>query len=170
MRAPLTCGFAGVSDSNRNSLHSAILHFDTLHSFIDRTEYRGIELLKTPSRNQIAMGRSVIPSALAELSHPTTPEAQVNALRTLKNEIVGHDQRKELAVQYGLVKPLANILRSEARKGGKRRRSAMNGSSEAQEAERPMEWSIDDELRFQSTLVVGSLANGECIHVHHTGV
>lgn len=109
------------------------------------------------------MGRSSIPPALIELCNPTSPEAQVTALRNLKNEIVGHDQRKELAVRHGVVKPLAEILRVETRKGGKRRRGgALNGnSSVAREAERAIEWNTEDELRFQATLVVGSLANGE---------
>jgi hypothetical protein len=111
------------------------------------------------------MGRSAIPLALQELANPASPEAQVNALRTVKNEIVGHDQRKELAVRHGVVKPLAAILRTEARKGGKRRRGARNGSNggpvsvEVQALQGS--WSIEDELRFQATLVVGSLANGE---------
>ncbi|RAR02727.1 ARM repeat-containing protein [Stemphylium lycopersici] len=109
------------------------------------------------------MGRSTIPSALSELSNPTTPEAQVTALQNLKNEIVGHEQRKELAVTHGVVKPLAGLLRAEARKGGKRRRNVANGSSvglfsDAQSGVE--EWTTEDELRFQATLVVGSLANG----------
>ncbi|CAA9963593.1 Armadillo repeat domain containing protein [Pyrenophora teres f. maculata] len=110
------------------------------------------------------MGRSTIPPALNELSNPSTPEAQVAALQSLKNEIVGHEQRKELAVTHGVVKPLAGLLRAEARKGGKRRRNnATNGhgSSIFSEARRGMEeWTTEDELRFQATLVVGSLANG----------
>ncbi|KAF2180199.1 ARM repeat-containing protein [Zopfia rhizophila CBS 207.26] len=107
------------------------------------------------------MGRSSIPPALIELSNPTTPEAQVNALRDLKNEIVGHDQRKELAVRHGVVKPLAGILRAEARRGGKRRGRAMNGNGSVErEGEKAMEWSTEDEMRYQATLVVGSLAIG----------
>ncbi|KAF2734019.1 armadillo repeat domain-containing protein [Polyplosphaeria fusca] len=107
------------------------------------------------------MGRSSIPPALLELSNPSTPEAQVNALRSLKNEIVGHDQRKELAVLHGVVRPLAGILKAEARRGGKRRRSVMNGNAGAgKERDGTAAWSIEDELRFQATLVVGSLVNG----------
>ncbi|KAF2688826.1 ARM repeat-containing protein [Lentithecium fluviatile CBS 122367] len=105
------------------------------------------------------MGRSTIPPALIELSNPSSPEAQLNALRNLKNEIVGHEQRKELAVIHGVVKPLAALLRTEARKGGKRRRGVANGSGGGL-GERAAEWSTEDELRFQATLVVGSLANG----------
>ncbi|KAH9874878.1 hypothetical protein J1614_004365 [Plenodomus biglobosus] len=113
------------------------------------------------------MGRSSIPSALAELSSPSTTEAQVAALQNLKNEIVGHEQRKELAVAHGVVKPLAGLLRSEARKGGKRRRNGANGhnpgsgSGHFSETRRALvDWTLEDELRFQATLVVGSLANG----------
>lgn len=110
------------------------------------------------------MGRSSIPPALIELSNPSTPEAQVNALRNLKNEIVGHDQRKELALKHGVVKPLAGLLRTEARKGGKRRRGGMNGNSSlGRDTDRAPEWNTEDELRFQATLVVGSLANGKCL-------
>lgn len=109
------------------------------------------------------MGRSTIPSALVELSNPSNPEAQATALRNLKNEIVGHEQRKELAVLHGVVKPLAGLLRIETRRGGKRRRGIQNGSLGIRggENDRPTEWTAEDELRFQATLVVGSLANGE---------
>jgi hypothetical protein len=110
------------------------------------------------------MGRSTIPPALAELSNPSTPEAQIAALQSLKNEIVGHEQRKELAVTHGIVKPLAGLLRVEARKGGKRRRSQANGHGFGLFSEsrgNRAEWTTEDELRFQATLVVGSLANGE---------
>jgi hypothetical protein len=110
------------------------------------------------------MGRSTIPLALAELSNPSTPEAQVAALQSLKNEIVGHEQRKELAVTHGIVRPLASLLWAEARKGGKRRRSQANGHGSGLFSENKRsiaEWTTEDELRFQATLVVGSLANGK---------
>jgi hypothetical protein len=110
------------------------------------------------------MGRSTIPPALNELSKPSTPQAQVTALQNLKNEIVGHEQRKELAVTHGVVKPLAGLLRAEARKGRKRRQNVTNGHGSGVFDERrrgPEEWTTEDELRFQATLVVGSLANGE---------
>ncbi|KZM20824.1 uncharacterized protein EKO05_0008751 [Ascochyta rabiei] len=113
------------------------------------------------------MGRSTIPPALAELSKPTSPDAQVAALRNLKNEIVGHEQRKELAVTHGLVRPLAALLDEGARKGGRRRHSngaaqeLQNGSApRSQTRHAKDDWTVDDELRLQATLVVGSLANG----------
>lgn len=135
-----------------------------------------IESSRIPTRT-LNMGRSTIPSALAELSNPTSSEAQVAALRNLKNEIVGHEQRKELAVTYGVVRPLAGLLREGVRRGGKRRHSngttqeTHNGpagstpSSGAATLSRIRQahedWTKEDELRFQATLVIGSLANGE---------
>jgi len=110
------------------------------------------------------MGRSAIPGALAELAKPTTPAAQVAALQSLKNEIVGHEQRKELAVTHGVVKPLAGLLRCEASKGGKRRRNGASGQTPGHCSEKRTslaDWTTEDEVRFQATLVVGSLANGE---------
>ncbi|KAH4687216.1 hypothetical protein HBH80_005660 [Parastagonospora nodorum] len=109
------------------------------------------------------MGRSIIRPALVELSNPSTPEAQIAALQSLKNEIVGHEQRKELAVTHGIIKPLAGLLRVEARKGGKRRRGQANGHGSGPSSESRgsrVDWTIEDELRFQATLVIGSLANG----------
>lgn len=98
----------------------------------------------------------------------------MTALRNLKNEIVGHEQRKELAVKHGVVKPLAGLLRAETRKGGKRRRAggmangrtAAEGEVEAREG--VVDWTAEDELRFQATLVVGSLANGELDMMGHS--
>lgn len=113
------------------------------------------------------MGRSAIPPALIELSSPSTPEAQLAALQSLKNEIVGHEQRKELAVTHGVIRPLSGLLRAEARKGGKRRRGQSNGhgsglfSESTQSSASSSQWTTEDELRFQATLVVGSLANGK---------
>ncbi len=73
---------------------------------------------------------------------------------------------------YGVVKPLAELLRTEARRGGKRRRNVTNGHGTGLYGEaRPnsAEWTTEDELRFQATLVVGSLANGErAIRTHFT--
>ncbi|KAL5114202.1 hypothetical protein ACEQ8H_007904 [Pleosporales sp. CAS-2024a] len=109
------------------------------------------------------MVRSTIPSALAELANPSALDAQLAALQSLKNEIVGHEQRKELAVTHGVVGPLAGLLRVEARRGGKRRRHHGNGHGSGLFSENNSahaEWTSEDELRFQATLVIGSLANG----------
>jgi hypothetical protein len=94
------------------------------------------------------MGRTSIPAVLRSLATPGATEDKAAALRSLKNEIVGHEQRKELAVTSGVVAPLARLLCSA--------HANANGDGEA--------WAVGrhaDEVRLQATLVVGSLANGE---------
>ena len=76
-----------------------------------------------------------------------SPADQVSTLRAIKNDIVGHDQRKEAFVRAGLLDILASIL---ARSYGKRRSSNGVSTSDSQEAE----------VKLQAVLVIGSLANG----------
>ncbi|KAF2811658.1 ARM repeat-containing protein [Mytilinidion resinicola] len=114
------------------------------------------------------MTRSSIPPALLELRNPSTPSAQITALRDLKNEIVGHDQRKEMAVRSGVVGPLVRILSEGSRRVGKRNGGGveLNGSAtrirggEARIGGSQEDWSAEDEMRLQAVLVVGSLALG----------
>ena len=98
-----------------------------------------------------------------ELASPGTAEGKTAALRSLKNEIVGHEQRKELAVASGVVQPLARLLGQES--GGERntRNGWEDGAMGASEGGRGGDERTDDwsEMRLQATLVVGSLANGE---------
>lgn len=107
------------------------------------------------------MTRASAPNALYELRNPSSAEAQVEALRQLKNEIVGHDQRKELIVRHGVVRPLARILDGGRRKSAKRRRTETNGhTTTASSSRRDETWTIEDEVRLQAVMVVGSLALG----------
>ncbi|TKA66464.1 hypothetical protein B0A55_09204, partial [Friedmanniomyces simplex] len=91
---------------------------------------------------------------LAAIRQPSSLEAQVAALRTLKNEIVGHDQRKEMLVCDGAVEVLARVLSSYQRMTGKRKSDA-NGTVPSVRS-----WTQEDEVRLQTTLVIGTLANG----------
>lgn len=72
-------------------------------------------------------------------------DEQIAILRQLKNDIVGHVQRKELVVKQAAVEPLVRVVSS-----------ANDGASDGQENG----WSRRDEARLQATLVLGSLAAG----------
>ncbi|KAK5122847.1 hypothetical protein LTR85_003762 [Meristemomyces frigidus] len=74
---------------------------------------------------------------------------QISALKEVKNDIVGHEQRKELLVKSGIVDTLVGILSAASKATGKRR-SSNNSVSQTQE----------DEVGLQATLVLGTLANG----------
>lgn len=100
------------------------------------------------------MTRGPSPHAIEALRAPgTTRDAQIVALKQLKNDIVGHERRKELAVQQGALEPLVGILRgaggeSEERGGGGAPRDLL------------AVWTPADEARLQALLVLGSLASG----------
>ena len=155
-------------------------------------------------------------SALAEICDPTVPaNALIAALKTLKNDIVGHEQRKELVIRQGIVPHLTSVLsrrRNESdtaansaqhgsmlgaglarsREGspfypttkanGKRRSGSEAGGSRGKMHSRGksvdllkarksskdiisdlhpgIDWTDEDEVRLQATLLVGSLGHG----------
>jgi armadillo repeat-containing protein 8 len=93
---------------------------------------------------------------LAELNNPSTLEAQAQALRALKNEVIGHQQRKELWIRHGVVAPLARILNKQ-RSSTPRWQDAPSqpltgGGSEPR--------STDEDILVQAIIIIGSLAQG----------
>ncbi|KAF2454458.1 hypothetical protein BDY21DRAFT_399760 [Lineolata rhizophorae] len=116
---------------------------------------------------------------LADLRAAATPEELVAALRRLKNDIVGHDQRKEAVLRSGAVRPLIEVLRGATKASGKRRRDddvgaglegmgsdiggmgpGFEGGSVGRGVDGGMEWTVEMEQRLQATLILGSLAQG----------
>jgi hypothetical protein len=93
------------------------------------------------------MTRASAPPILLQLHSPESVSAQVTSLRNLKNELIGHDQRKEAYVNAGVIPALAQVLTS-------RRPTEFNGSIQ--------EKSKSEELEacLQAILIVGSLAQG----------
>ncbi|GAM82614.1 hypothetical protein ANO11243_005960 [Dothideomycetidae sp. 11243] len=73
-------------------------------------------------------------------------DIQIQRLKRIKNDTVGHALRKELVIINGLLANLEVILSTTAKASGKR--------SEQRQ------WSIEDEARLQATLILDSLANG----------
>ena len=91
-------------------------------------------------------------STLGDLATPVHERLQV--AKHLKNLIVGHDQRKELAVRHGVVQPLADIIASGSK--GKRRLELNGVSLSAHEDHATAE----EDLKLQAILIIGSLASG----------
>lgn len=102
------------------------------------------------------MGRSVAPDVMQELQNPSSISAQIAALKTLKNDIIGHDQRKELVIRHGIVEPLARILSTYSKTSGKKRMQEQGDNGASSERS----WTEEDDLRLQATLVIASLGNG----------
>jgi hypothetical protein len=89
--------------------------------------------------------------AISTLSDGSSTEQKLVVAKQLKNLIVGQDQRKELAVKNGIVQPLANIISAATKTTGKRKLDQGVPLHSSQ-------WSTEDELRLQATLIIGSLA------------
>ncbi|SMY28428.1 unnamed protein product [Zymoseptoria tritici ST99CH_1A5] len=87
-----------------------------------------------------------------------TTEQKLQAAKKLKSLIVGQDQRKELAVNEGVVQPLANILSAATKSTGKRNLDARGARNSQNE-----QWSIEDDLTLQAALIIGRLAAGGSI-------
>lgn len=82
-------------------------------------------------------------------------EEQLSALRTLKNEIVGHDQKKEKWVENGIIEPVVKILESS------RSSPSTNGKDSSRgrmPSSRPL--TSEESVRLQALQVLASLANG----------
>jgi len=94
------------------------------------------------------MARTSSTSVLAQLPFLLSPDTRVAALRTLKNELIGHDEKKEMWVRSGVLKPLATVMTSHI-------------SPDMRTNKRAESRSEQEEARLQAIIVVGSLAQGQ---------
>jgi hypothetical protein len=117
------------------------------------------------------MARAELPPSLLEIRNPTNIARHIAALKELKHEIIGHEQRKELVVHHGVLgvlvrnlqedefgsqawnEPSLQARRNDETEGGKRR------SDER-------EWTELDEVRVQSIQIIGCLAHGGLAFIH----
>ncbi|KAI9836268.1 MAG: hypothetical protein M1819_001605 [Sarea resinae] len=101
------------------------------------------------------MTRPPTPPILNELRNPSSSTAQVAALRALKNEIIGHEQKKEAWIRQGVVLPIVRILSVKPEKrSSSRETNGENGRGDG------IRTSNTDEARLQATIIAGSLAIG----------
>lgn len=100
------------------------------------------------------MARVEIPPVLSQIRSARTYAEQATALRTLKDETVGHIQRKEWWIQNGILEPLVALLqnnvRSHTRASGKER------SHPGQ----PVPLAEDDVVRLLALQLLASFAYG----------
>ncbi|KAL8779038.1 MAG: hypothetical protein Q9194_001647 [Teloschistes cf. exilis] len=94
---------------------------------------------------------------LSELRSSTSATCQVAALRALKNEIIGNDQKKRMWIGRGVLSPLVPII-NPVNGNGKRR--DQNVPRTGDHVTTALEQSDEEEARVQAIIVVGSLAHG----------
>lgn len=95
------------------------------------------------------MVRAVSLAAIQALRNANDLLLRNESLRQLKNSLVGHDQRKELAVKDGVLDILMPIVASTGS-------DEQNGTIAAH----GQSWTPHDEARLQATIILGSLASG----------
>ncbi|PYH42630.1 armadillo repeat protein [Aspergillus saccharolyticus JOP 1030-1] len=93
------------------------------------------------------------PPLLLQLQTADSLPAQAAALRSLKNETIGHNQRKEAWVRWGIIPVLAKILAS--RYGKDNVTPEANGAAKLRCFQ-----SQEDETCLQAIVIMGSLAQG----------
>lgn len=103
------------------------------------------------------MTRPSTPPILSELQSPSSPASQIAALRALKNDLIGHEQKKEMWIGLGVVAPIARILNTHRANGKRRHNEIVDATEFSYRANRTDE----EEARLQAIIIVGSLAHGE---------
>ncbi|KAL8841783.1 MAG: hypothetical protein Q9170_000816 [Blastenia crenularia] len=103
------------------------------------------------------MTRPTTPPILSELRSSTSSASQVAALRALKTEIVGNEQRKRAWVGLGVLIPIARILNTCKGSG---KQSDQNENGTAHRSRAAPSRTDEEEARLQAVIIVGSLAHG----------
>ncbi|KAL9102474.1 MAG: hypothetical protein Q9163_002374 [Psora crenata] len=103
------------------------------------------------------MTRPSTPPILLELRSASSLASQIKALRQLKNELIGHEQRKEMWVALGVLAPLVRIL--ESHKGDSKRGLGDSDAYRNQDETTHLE-TEDEQARLQAIIIIGSLAHG----------
>jgi hypothetical protein len=93
-------------------------------------------------------------AAIEALANADSPQQQIESLKQLKNNLVGHDQRKEIAIKNGVLESLVAVISTSGS-------GEQNGSSTGQ----AQAWTQQDEARLQATIILGSLATGGAAYV-----
>ncbi|KAF7587967.1 hypothetical protein BBP40_006475 [Aspergillus hancockii] len=101
------------------------------------------------------MTRASTPPILLQLQSADSLSTQAAVLRTLKNETIGHEQRKEAWIQGGIIPILVKILASRQASG---KNTGLNGAAESQQLSSRR--SEEDEICLQAIIIIGSLAQG----------
>ncbi|KAL1987530.1 hypothetical protein VTN96DRAFT_3457 [Rasamsonia emersonii] len=105
------------------------------------------------------MARLETSPLLARLQNPESLADQVAALRALKHELIGHDQRKEAWISWGIIPLLSKVLALRRGNGKKAATSGeLNGTRKHSDTTRPR--TDEEEACLQAVIIVGSLAQG----------
>jgi hypothetical protein len=95
---------------------------------------------------------------LAQLRDARSYTEQISVLKALKNNLVGHQDRKEVLLQSsstGCIEQIVRILATAKSQGHQ------NGKNKHDPGLRTRRLGDEEEVRLQALCVIGSLAHGE---------
>jgi armadillo repeat-containing protein 8 len=101
------------------------------------------------------MARPSSPPILAQIRNSRSSAEQIVALRALKNDIIGHQQKKEMWVRLGVVDPIVRIISTNKAQGKQSNKECRDKSIS------PEPLSEKEMVRLQALCVIGSLAYGK---------
>lgn len=105
------------------------------------------------------MARQATSHLMAQLRQPSSPAEQIDTLRALKHEIIGHQQRKETWVGQGALEPVVRALNDNkdiARQNGKERFD--------RDASHRRALSEAETIRLEAVYIIGSIAAGKDLY------
>ena len=102
------------------------------------------------------MARSTTPQLLSELRSPSSLASQVTALKQLKHDIIGHEQRKRYWVEAGILRHLVRVLNvsKDAKHASPRDAETFEEGTDSNSREHAQE------IKLQAIFVLASLAQG----------
>lgn len=100
------------------------------------------------------MARTSSTPILAQLRNPRSQTEQISALRALKNDLIGHQQKKEMWVGLGILEPIVRVMTASKLSG------RQNGKERRDHAPAKKSLGEDEMVRLQALCVIGSLAHG----------
>ncbi|KAF2663435.1 ARM repeat-containing protein [Microthyrium microscopicum] len=103
------------------------------------------------------MTRMDIPPSLELLVAANTIEKKVQALKLLKNDIIGHERRKAATIHQGIIQVLCQAIK--ASETSKDTRQSVRGAKVAGSARTINELTLEGQMRLQSIFITTSLAH-----------
>jgi hypothetical protein len=105
------------------------------------------------------MAVSLATSLLEAINSPLPDSSQLAALKLLKNEIIGHDQKKEAWVLEGIIPALVWCISPDRRDKWSAVLKTLQHEHDGSETG-GASLVDNDEIRFQATIILGSIAQG----------
>ena len=112
------------------------------------------------------MTRTTLPPLLLELQASSTPDAQLSALKRVKNELIGNDLKKTSWIAQGLIPILSRFVSSDAAQNTRRSSRKPGGTSKGRYEASALPH--EDSSFLQAVVIIGLLAQGRVSLTQHS--